>query len=168
MAKCAACGSTILFGGKRNGDSRYCNHQCHDRGALLAIAGQIPAEVVRERVLAIHRGACPDCGGGGPVDVHTGYRVWSALLLTSWKSLPHVCCRSCGIKSQALDALFSLVLGWWAFPWGFVVTPIQVGRNVVAMLRTPDPLTPSAQLETCVRVALAGQVAATVPQQTAS
>jgi len=161
LAKCAACGSTILFGGKRNGESRYCDAQCHDHAGLLAIAGKFPAELVRERALAIHRGACPDCGGRGPVDVRTGYRVWSALLLTSWRSLPHICCRSCGIKSQALDTLYSLLLGWWAFPWGLVVTPIQLGRNFAAMLRRPDPLAPSERLESCVRITLAVQ--ASVP-----
>jgi hypothetical protein len=89
--------------------------------------------------------------------------VWSALFLTSWKSRPHVCCRSCGIKSQLGDAVFSLVLGWWGFPWGFIVTPIQVVRNVVGVARGVDPSKPSGQLENVVRLGIAAQVVQTAP-----
>lgn len=29
MAKCGYCGTTILFGGKKDGDLRFCNDECH-------------------------------------------------------------------------------------------------------------------------------------------
>ena len=140
MAKCAYCGTTIIFGGSRQGDLRFCNNECRNAGTLLNVSQQLPADIVREQMWAFHQGNCPKCGGRGPVDVHMSYRVWSALVVTSWSSRPHLSCRSCGVKSQLEDAAFSLVLGWWGFPWGLIATPIQVGRNLYAMSRGPTRL----------------------------
>jgi hypothetical protein len=160
MAKCDYCGSTIIFGGKRRGELRFCNDTCSGRGALLQISRQVPENTVNEAVLRAHQGLCPKCGGAGPVDVHVHHQVWSALVLTSWKSSPQISCRSCGVKSQLGGSAFSLVLGWWGFPWGLLVTPIQIGRNVFGMLHGPDPLKPSAKLEKAVRMNIAAQAVA--------
>jgi len=160
MAKCDYCGSTIVFGGKRQGELRFCNASCAQRGALLAVSRQIPESIVNEAVLRVHDGLCPKCSGSGPVDVHVHHQVWSALILTSWRSTPQISCRSCGIKSQMGNTVFSLVLGWWGFPWGLLVTPVQIVRNVVGMLRSPDPLKPSPRLEKAVRMHIAAQAVA--------
>ena len=32
MATCASCGTTILFGGKKIGDKRFCDDKCAARG----------------------------------------------------------------------------------------------------------------------------------------
>jgi hypothetical protein len=42
MAKCDYCSSTIIFGGKRDANGRFCNQKCRGRGALLAISSQLP------------------------------------------------------------------------------------------------------------------------------
>ncbi|TAK74788.1 MAG: hypothetical protein EPO12_19835 [Aquabacterium sp.] len=157
MAKCAYCSTTILFGGKRNGDLRFCNDKCLQGGSLAIAATQLPASEVAVYVGKVHRGSCPSCAGPGPVDVHTSYRVWSALVMTQWSSRPLVGCKSCGTKRKLGDAAFSLVLGWWGFPWGLVMTPVQLGRNLFALARTPDPTTPSPALEKILRLHLAAQ-----------
>lgn len=160
MARCDYCGSLILFGGSRDGDLRFCNQTCASEGALVRLSSQIPEDVVQKELWDLHQGACPACKGQGPVDVHTSYQVWSALVLTSWKSLPHVSCRSCGVKQQLKGLGISLVAGWWGFPWGLVVTPVQVIRNLIALAKGPDPLNPSPQLEKLVRLYLARTMAA--------
>jgi len=162
MAKCDYCGSTILFGGKRDANGRFCNQKCQGRGALLAISRQFPEAVVQERVWKAHQGLCPKCKGAGPVDAHVSHKIWSAVVLTSWSSTPQICCRSCGLKSQLGSAGFSALFGWWGIPWGLVLTPIQIGRDLVAIARPPDPAKPSAQLEKIVRMQLAAE---TVRQQ---
>jgi hypothetical protein len=91
------------------------------------------------------------------VDVHTSHRVWSALLITSWHSIPLVACRRCGVASQLGSALYSIVLGWWGFPWGLFVTPVQVIRNFTSMARGPDPAQPSDELSHLVRMSMAAQ-----------
>jgi len=164
MAKCDYCGSTIIFGGKRDANGRFCNQKCQGRGGLLALSRQIPEAAVQERVWKFHQGPCPKCSRSGPVDVHVTHKVWSALYLTSWSSTPQASCRSCGMKSQLGGAFFSLVLGWWGFPWGLLVTPIQIGRNLLAIARPPEPSRPSAQLEKIVRMTMASQ---TLRQQSA-
>ena len=157
MAKCAACGSTIIFGGVRQGDLRYCNADCHRRGVLLAVAAQIPTEVIERQIGIPHQGPCPKCKGNGPVYVHMSYRVWSALVITSWRSIPQISCRSCGTKTQLGNTLFCLVLGWWGIPWGFILTPVQIGRNIYGIIKGPDPMAPSEGLEKAVRVILAAR-----------
>lgn len=160
MAKCDYCGSTILIGGTREGERRYCGASCAVKGRTAAASRLVPDDVVRAETAKLHAGPCPKCKGAGPVDVHTSYRVWSAAVLTRWSSHPQLCCRSCGNKARGLSAAFSLVLGWWGFPWGVLLTPVQVIRNIVGLFGGPDPRTPSPQLAGIVRMHLASRVAA--------
>lgn len=154
MSKCSYCGSRILFGGIRSFDLRFCNQKCAQAGALLNVSIQIPAEVVQSRLLSVHRGSCPKCSGPGPIDVHTSYSVWSAVLLTRWASHPLMSCVPCAKKAQLLNAVGSFFLGWWGFPWGIILTPVQVGRNVAGLIKTKATNPPSAQLERFVRLEL--------------
>jgi hypothetical protein len=157
MATCDYCGTTILFGGKRDANGRFCNQKCQSGGAMLALSKQVPDTMVRDQVWKTHQGICPRCGGSGPVDVHVSHKVWSALLLTKWSSVPQISCRACGRKSQWTGVGFSLLLGWWGFPWGLIMTPIQIGRNLVAMGRSADASSPSPELEKIVRMTMASQ-----------
>lgn len=159
MTNCDYCGTGILFGGKREGNLRFCNTRCQQGGAFLALSRQVSDTQVQEMLWKVHQGTCPKCGGSGPVDVHTSYRVWSALVLTNWSNSLQVSCRSCGLKKQLADSAFSLALGWWGFPWGLIMTPIQVGRNLVRAARPPEISKPSAQLEKAIRISVAKQLA---------
>jgi hypothetical protein len=158
MASCAYCNTTIIFGGTRSGDLRFCNDTCAQRGALASIADQLPQADVADFIGRVHQGNCPECSGPGPVDVHTSYRVWSALVLTQWSSRPLVSCKSCGTKQKLGDTAFSLFLGWWGFPWGILMTPVQLGKNIFALMKAPDPSSPSPALEKILRIHLAAQV----------
>jgi hypothetical protein len=158
MASCAYCNTTILFGGKRNGDLRFCNEKCQQKGSLALVANRLSPADVATYLGRVHQGSCPECSGPGPIDVHTSYRVWSALVLTQWSSRPLVACKPCGTKQKLGDTAFSLFLGWWGFPWGILMTPVQLGRNVLALLRSPDPASPSPALENILRLHLAAQI----------
>jgi hypothetical protein len=155
VASCDSCGTVILFGGKRDGDLRFCNDRCQSEGFLVTVSAQLPEDVVRQQVMSVHQGQCPRCGGSGPVDVHTHYKVWSALITTSWSNVPQVSCRRCGWGGQLKALVFSLVAGWWGFPWGLLMTPVQMARNLAAMGRKSDPYQPSPELEKAVRLMLA-------------
>jgi hypothetical protein len=158
MASCAYCNTTILFGGKRSGELRFCNEKCLQKGSLSLVANQLSPADVASYVGRVHRGSCPQCNGPGPVDVHTSYRVWSALVLTQWASRPLVGCKPCGTKQKLGDTAFSLFLGWWGFPWGILMTPVQLGRNMFALFKAPDPTSPSQALEKILRLQLAAQI----------
>jgi hypothetical protein len=155
MTKCSSCGTSILFGGVRDANARYCNSNCATQAGLRAVASTIPPQEVRNRVHAIHGGSCPACSGPGPVDVHRSHRVFSLFFLTNWSSRVAVCCNRCGVKRKLGDAGFSLFLGWWGVPWGLVMTPIQIGRNLAGVFQPPNPAAPSADLEHIVRMQLA-------------
>jgi hypothetical protein len=158
MPSCAYCNSTIVFGAKRDEDLRFCNSKCREAGALRCRGDQLPSDAVRRVVSGVHEGLCPKCNGHGPIDVHTSYRVWSAVLLTSWRSKPCICCRGCGLREQMFSFLSCAVLGWWGFPWGFVITPMQLIRNLTGILSPPDPAQPSQRLEGLLRLRMAAQL----------
>jgi hypothetical protein len=110
---------------------------------------------LHEEVRKVHQGHCPRCQGPGPVDVHVSHRVWSALVVTRYSTRSIVSCKSCGTKARLLDSALALVLGWWGLPWGLIMTPVQIGRNVVGFFSAPDPRLPSTALEAAVRSQLA-------------
>ena len=159
MASCDYCNSFILFGGARDGNLRYCNDKCRQAGTLLRYSHTLPIDFVKKHVAEVHQGACPKCSGRGPVDVHKAHRVWSALVLTSWSSSPEMSCKGCAVRRQLGSILFCGVLGWWGFPWGLILTPTQIVKNVIEMVGGPKPSQPSELLERAVRMNLAAQVA---------
>ena len=158
VAKCSFCNATILFGGQRDGDLRFCSAKCLDQGYQFRLAQRLPPEMVDEAVQSVFEGACPKCGGPGPVDVHMSYRVISFLKFTSWSTRTALCCTGCGRKAKLLDALYSFAFGWWGVPLGFIVTPIQIARNLMFLVPAGTSSSPSAALEKAIRVDLAGEV----------
>jgi hypothetical protein len=161
MASCATCRRWIIFGGKREGGRRYCSKACLGKGRMQYISERIPEDLVRQTALDIHTGTCPVCRlRRGPIDVHTSHTVWSFILLTSWRSNDLVSCRDCGRAKQVRATLFSLFAGWWGFPFGFVMTPVQITRNLAGILRPAGGRGPSARLEQAVRSMLSGRLLA--------
>ena len=156
--RCAYCDTRILFGGKREGGLRFCNEERRRAGIQLSVSYQIPEQLIKERVAAVFNGTCPRCDGPGPVDVRTSYRVVSFLVMTSWRNRPALTCRSCGNKAKLRDTVLSLGLGWWGLPWGPVMTPVQVIRNVAGLLGAKDPSQPSCHLERLVRLNVADEL----------
>jgi hypothetical protein len=57
-----------------------------------------------------------------------------------------------------MASLSSLFLGWWGFPWGLILTPVQIGRNLFGLVRSPSSFAPSAQLERIVRLTIAEDI----------
>ena len=83
MATRSSCGTTILFGGKRLDEFRFCSDKRLSRGHYLALAATVPDAAVDELARRTLSAPCPKCHGLGPVDVHNAYSVWSAVYLTS-------------------------------------------------------------------------------------
>ena len=158
MAKCTYCGSTILFGGTKVEGMTFCNDTCLSRGRVALVGGQVPDDLVATEARTIHSGPCPVCGERrGPVDVHTSHKIASFILMTSWSSNPRISCRSCGVKSQLGALFYSLFLGWWGIPWGIIMTPVQVIKNIIALLHSETSVNPTPRLEQLVRMGIASQ-----------
>jgi hypothetical protein len=163
MARCDYCKSFILFGGKKKSGRTFCNDECLQEGRLMMAADRIPQHAVDDSVDETHQGKCSLCQGPGPIDVHTSHTVWSIIVMSSWKSTPYVCCRSCGRQKQLTGFVTSALFGWWGFPWGFIYTPIQLCRNLSGIIGGPDPEVPSEQLKTLTRSDLAIRIEAGEP-----
>ena len=63
-----------------------------------------------------------------------------------------------GLKAIAHG--FSLLFGWWGFPWGLCLTPVQIFRNGMGLVRGPDDGQPSQQLGKLVRLGIASHAPA--------
>lgn len=157
MGICDYCGTVILFGGVKDGELHFCSERCQQDGIAISLAGEVPEELLEDCIQQVLSGNCPRCDGAGPVGVNTSHTVWSALVYVSWNSDPRISCRKCGIKARIYAAAFSLVLGWWQFPWGVISTPVQIYRNVYGIFVVPDEYAAYANLERMVRLDLARQ-----------
>jgi len=157
MGACDHCGKTILFGGVKQDGLRFCNQQCRKAGELVLQSRRIPQEIVAQALAKVVDANCPVCNGPGPVDVFTSHRVFSAVVVTSWRSLPRVSCRSCATKAQLVSTLYSFFLGWWGIPWGFLLTPVQIVRNLAGLTQEASREHPSKKLEDLVRARLAAE-----------
>ncbi len=151
MGRCASCRKLIVLGGKKQGNLRFCSDDCHQQGFLIPLAQQGAPETVAEQVQAVHQQACPMCGGPGPVDIYTSHSVVSILIVTSWKSTPQLSCVSCGTTAIWKGIAVSAFLGWWGFPFGLIITPLQLLKGARALSNRPEPGQPSVALQDVVR-----------------
>ena len=62
------------------------------------------------------------------------------------------------MKSQVGNMFFSVILGWWGFPWGLMMTPLQIARNMIGLFKIPDQNNPSDKLKNIVKVNIATQL----------
>ncbi len=157
MARCKTC-NALMVGGVTEGENRYCSQRCQAVAHMRDMMARLPDDLVAEEVRKVHQGPCPRCKKAGPVDVHDSHFVWSLIFLTRRTSKAHVCCKSCARSEQTSALVGSLFAGWWGFPWGFIYTPMQIGRNISAMSGGPNPAAPSPRLQEFVRAKLAQQV----------
>jgi hypothetical protein len=157
MSVCDYCGKKFnLFGVHENGYS-FCSANCRDRAReLLKLLDGVAPQEIQSQIDRVHAGPCQGCGGSGPVDLHHSYRVYSAVVFTSWSTRNHFVCSSCARKEQLKSLGFSALLGWWGFPFGFILTPVQIVRNITALAGGPD----AQRLQDVVKLNLARQIAA--------
>ena len=148
------------MGGVSSGGQRFCNNKCFQNARILSLAKTVPNDVLERKVEEVWRGNCPKCGSLGPVEVHKVYEVWSALFLTRWTTRAQLSCHSCAVKRQLAGTAFSFFFGWWGFPWGLILTPIQITRNIIGMTRGPDSSKPSEALRKAVLVGIGSQALA--------
>jgi len=161
MPKCGYCGTTIIMGGAKAGGQVYCNQKClRNAQVFSAVAQSVPPDVLEKAVEQVWAGNCPQCGGPGPNDIHRIYQVWSALAFTRWSTKSQISCRSCGVKRQLAGTIFSFLFGWWGIPSGIVLTPVQITRNIRAMISGPDPSCASDDLRRQIRVNLGTKILA--------
>ena len=62
--------------------------------------------------------------------------------------------RNSAVMPRQIAMLTSAVCGWWGLPWGVVLTPIQIARNLLGFARR-EPRTATEQFEQVVRRKLA-------------
>lgn len=161
MSLCAYCNADLIFHCYRANGKAYCNTSCCKQDEVRTVRiSAIPPQLLEQELRQLHQGKCPRCQGPGPVDFHHSYRVISVVVSSFHEDREHLCCRRCGLKAQASDLLLTLVIGWWDIHRsGLVMTPVQILRNLWAMINAPDPLFPSAKLRRFVEIKLSGNLA---------
>ena len=154
---CPSCGNSVLFGGIKEGNKRYCSKKCFQLDEINRIAAKIPDNIVDALVVKLHDGHCPKCHGAGPIDIHKSYSIYSVVIYTKWKTIEHLLCKKCATKQQVSDLAGSLLLGWWGIPFGILITPIISLSNVIAMMKSPGKKGPTKSLKRWARTMLANK-----------
>ena len=157
MARCRNCKGFVLFGGETDGEHVYCRKKCLEQDVLRETSEMIPQDLLDERVHAVHQGSCPKCKSEGPVDVHQSYSLWTILYVTRLNTQLHLCCRGCARRTQFGAVIKSVLFGIWG-PFGILLTPVQILRNLVGMIGGPPPYAPSAPLFQLIRRVTAEQI----------
>jgi hypothetical protein len=115
--------------------------------SLHRLEADIPAHEIVQYARAIKASSCPRCRrNDSGIEVRRSYRVWSALVLTRWETRTALCCRMCSEEENWKALIFSFGLGWWGFPFGLIVTPFQIIRNILAIARKDVATEPSMDL----------------------
>jgi hypothetical protein len=160
MSKCATCGKSIIAGGIRDHGFRFCSKPCHQRKAsYIAKMRAIPDAVVKIEVEKIRHMRCARCKKNSGVEMHKSAFVWSMIFMTRFGEHKHVCCKTCALKSQAMDTVRTALFGWWGIPFGLIMTPISIVSNVSQMIITARRTQPSSALSEFARERLARQAA---------
>lgn len=154
---CPTCGLSVLFGGVKDGDKKYCSKKCYEADEINRIAKKIPNDTVITQTNKIRNGICPVCQGHGPIDVHKSYFIYSVIIYTSYKTNEHIVCKDCARKRQLSDLISSSILGWWGIPFGIIVTPIQIIKNIMAIFSHPGQSEPTELLTQRMRQMLAAK-----------
>lgn len=157
MPRCDSCGTFIVAGGVRDGDRRYCRASCQKADHLNLLVKHLPDDIIDQRTLEVHEGPCPRCGGNGPIDLHTGHYIWSALLFAKHHIKAEICCGWCGFKRKAGAIGFCLGLGWWSHH-GLLFTPVVIFKNLMYIAFEPRGHGPSRALRKVVAKQLAGEL----------
>ncbi|MEM6785336.1 MAG: hypothetical protein AAF624_16565 [Bacteroidota bacterium] len=77
---------------------------------------------------------CPQCGRrDGPVNASIVARATGLLLVTIYEPSTSLGCAGCLGREAFRAALFTALLGWWAFPMGPIRTVQALGHNITTM-----------------------------------
>lgn len=154
MATCDHCGTTIVFGGKKDQGYRFCNDACRKKAMPMLLAEEyldlVPPGILEAEVLSVHQGPCPRCGGEGPIGVHDSTMMWSAIFFGKHLEQSLICCTRCGRRQNLIAAVMTFFLGWWSFPEGLLLTPILIGVNLIKFICPNDTTEPTEELRTLV------------------
>jgi hypothetical protein len=157
--KCDFCGSSAIFSAILDEGQRFCTKTCLRNARLLEVSEDIPKEVILQHAHKIKEGPCPLCKqSSSKTEARYYYRVWSVVVLTSWIKRTHICCFSCGRKTNFGSFVFCILFGWWGFPWGLIITPAQIIANIAEMFRPRFKSTPSDELIQAARLDLAAKL----------
>jgi hypothetical protein len=166
VAHCDYCGTYFSGGSIKRGNYRFCNGVCADKGAVLTALDSCSVEEIDEYISSFHSGPCPRCGARANVDVHQSHRVYSVLVYTRWQTNKHFCCQKCGRNQQLKDLGFSMLCGWWGFPFGLIITPLQIVKNIIGIVRPSDR--PSRDLQRIAKLELAQKLAGEARQRSST
>jgi hypothetical protein len=147
----------MFWGGVKQAGRAYCSDNCAQGDNLHQIIQQIPPHVIDRAAADFQKGACPECQGPGPIEFFESHNVYSFFVMSRWTSTPHVCCKSCANQKAGSAIAVTLVTGWWGIPWGLVMTPVQIARNIGTLAKQIEVGTPSPMLRDTVARLMAVQ-----------
>ena len=156
--ECDYCGSSARFSPVLDDGQRFCNVTCLQNARLMEISEDIPKEEIFQHACRIKEGACPGCScSKSKVEARKSYRIWSVVHISVFSTQTRICCHSCARKENFRSLMFCAAFGWWGFPWGVGITPVQIISNIVEMFKSRSGAKPSDDLLQAARINLAAK-----------
>ena len=157
--ECDFCSSSARFSALLDEGQRFCSKACLRNARLLEVSEDISKEEILSHAFSIKKGTCPECQqAGSKTEVRRYYRVWSVGIFTQWTNRAHICCHSCGRKTNLGSIVFCTLFGWWGIPWGVIMTPAQILANITEMFKPLADPAPSEALLQAARLDLAAKL----------
>lgn len=147
MARCGNCGTIVLFGGHSWNEIPFCREECRQAAITASYAEDIPNDIVMLQAMTLRDGDCPICGHPGPNDFHSAWSVISLVIFTFHSKKQIFGCNWCGFFHKLRYTVSTGLLGWWGFPWGFLITPLLEIANLLAFARGVPADGPSEELK---------------------
>ncbi len=74
---------------------------------------------------------CPKCKKSQQyINGTMEYNIYSIIFLTYRSKKIKIACRDCLKKINNAALLKSMLAGWWGIPWGILLTPVYIYRNI--------------------------------------
>ena len=119
--------------------------------ALTTQADPISPGELQDLADRFRRQPCGRCGSWKrPLNAFGIARVWSVILVTSYKKELLIACPDCILASAKRAQAFTPLVGWWGIPWGPIRTIQAIAINF-RTIRHGDEDHPSEALTTFVR-----------------
>lgn len=159
--RCAHCHKKVWVSAIEDGDQEFCSRSCLSAARLEEAAIDIDDAEAQRLAAEIRTGNCPSCSAiGSPIEIRRYHWVWSAVLISRWGTSSKLSCRRCGVQTNLWAIVSCLVLGWWGFPFGILLTPIQIAHNMGEIRRRSERDVPSGELVELARMQLAARLLA--------
>lgn len=119
---CDYCNSSATYKPVLDSGQRFCSVDCLNNTRLSEISEDIPGREIILHAKELKSSECPKCHiKDNNVEARKYHTIISIVFLSFISDKTHICCISCGRKTNFFAIVYCFFLGWWGIPFGIIV-----------------------------------------------